>query len=39
MRRYERLQSGETRDGLLMDLLPEDLSETESGMDPGREPR
>ena len=39
MRRYERLQSGELRDGLLMDLLPEDLEEPESGMDPGHEPR
>ena len=39
MRRYEHLASGESRDGLLMDLLPEELTPHEGGMDPAAQPR
>ena len=39
MRRYERVGSGEFRDGLLMDLLPEELCAPAAGMDPAAGPR
>lgn len=39
MRRYERVGSGEFRDGLLMDLLPEELRAPAASMDPQAGPR